>query len=92
MPLNIFSRSLARHPCVMIAISWVKAKPAARLIIYRITSSPTRPRICPDTAAQLPLRQLCSTKAMTFCINTEGMELTTALMRIQTITTGSRTG
>ena len=57
-----------------------------------MASRPTRPRICPETESQSPLRQLCSTAAITFCMNTDGMELTTALKRMHATVTGSITG
>ena len=46
----------------------------------------------PATALQLPLSQLDSTTAMTFCIKTDGTELMTALNTMQKSTTGSMTG
>ena len=46
----------------------------------------------PEALAQSPERKVSSTTAIAFCIKTEGTELTTALMRIQTMVTGSSTG
>ncbi len=43
-------------------------------------------------AFQFPLFQFASMTAMTFCINTAGMELMIALKRMQAMVTGSMTG
>ena len=52
---NIFSRSLARVPWVMMAISWLKAAPAARLMTYRVIRMVTSRKMVPDAAAQSPV-------------------------------------
>lgn len=59
---------------------------------YMTTRTLTRPMIWPEAAAQSPLCQLASITAMTFCMNTEGMELMMALNRMQHTTTGIMTG
>lgn len=46
----------------------------------------------PRAAAQSPDCQLTSMTSMMFCMKMEGMELTTALMTMQTMVMGSMTG
>ena len=90
--LNIFLRIFAREPWVMMAINWLYVAPAARLSTYSTTRMPIKRPICPATEAQSPVFQLCSTRAMIFCMNTEGMELMMALNRMNSKAMGSITG
>ena len=76
----------------MMAIIWLKAAPAARLMTYRVTRMITRRKMRPDTLAQSPARYTSSTMEITFCIKTDGIELTMALTRMQQMVMGRSTG
>ena len=61
-------------------------------MMYSTTRIVTSRRMVPEAEAQSPVRKVSSTTEMAFCMNTEGIELTMALMRMQAMVMGSSTG